>query len=104
MTALGGPGRPDRGGLGALPGSRARRRHDERISALRSTFVALVSTFLVFGVLIAIAVNSPGWPAVQSSFFDGAIFWSSLPDIASAFVVNIELFAIAEVLILILAL
>lgn len=104
MTALGGPGRADRGGLGALPGSRARRRRDERVSVLRSTLVALVSTVIVFGVLIAIAVNSPGWPAVQSSFFDSGIFWSSLPDIASAFLVNIQLFLIAEVLILVFAL
>lgn len=71
---------------------------------LRSTLVALVSTVLVFGVLAAITVNSPGWPAVQSSFFDSGIFWSSLPDIASAFLVNVELFLIAEVLILVLAL
>jgi polar amino acid transport system permease protein len=104
MTALSGPGIPDRGGLGALPGSRARRRREERASVLRSTLIALVSTVLVFGALIAIAVNSPGWPAVQSSFLDGEIFSSSLPDIASAFIVNIELFLIAEILILILAL
>ena len=104
MTALGGPGTPGRGGSASLPGSRARRRHDERGSVLRSTLVALVSTFVVFGVIVYIAVNSPGWPAVQASFFDSGIFWSSLPDIASAFLVNIQLFLIAEALILVLAL
>jgi len=104
MTALGGPGTPDRGGLSSLPGSRARRRNDDRGSALRSTLVALVSTVLVFGVIVYVAVNSPGWPAVQASFFDKDIFWSSLPDIALAFLVNVQLFLIAEVLILVLAL
>ncbi len=104
MTALGGPDRPDRGGLAGLPGSRARRRREERASALRSTLVALVSTVVVFGAIAFVAVSSPGWSAVQASFLDGSIFASSLPDIASAFLVNIELFLVSEVLILVLAL
>ena len=104
MTALGGPDALDRGGSSGLPGSRARRRAEDRASALRSTAVALLSTLIVFGLLVAIVVNSSGWPAVQASFFDGDLFWSSLPDIASAFLVNIQLFLIAEVLILALAL
>ncbi|MHB8958576.1 MAG: amino acid ABC transporter permease [Candidatus Limnocylindrales bacterium] len=104
MTAPGGPENPDRGGRHGLPGSRARRRREDRISAVRSTLIALVSTVAVFGLLGYIAVNSPGWPAVQSSFFDGELFSASLPDIASAFVVNIQLFCISEVLILVLAL
>jgi polar amino acid transport system permease protein len=104
MTAPGGPDAADRGGPAGLPGSRARRRHDDRGGAVRSTLVALVSTVVVFGILGYIAVNSPGWPAVQASFLDPEIFWSSLPDIASAFITNVQLFLIAEVLILALAL
>ncbi|MFN8630176.1 MAG: amino acid ABC transporter permease [Chloroflexota bacterium] len=104
MTALGGPGTPDRGGLSSLPGSRARRKQEERASALRSTLVALVSTVVVFGVLGYVVVNSEGWPAVQASFFDWDIFRDALPDIAGAFLVNIQLFVIAEILILALAL
>lgn len=103
MTALGGPGTPDRGGL-ALPGSRARRRSEERATAVRSTLVALASTVVVFGLAAYVAVNSPGWPAVQASFFDGEIFRSSLPDLVGAFLVNVQLFCMAEVLILVLAL
>jgi polar amino acid transport system permease protein len=104
MTALGGPDTFDRGGRSGLPGSRARRRQEDRTSALRSTLVALVSTVVVFGVLAGVVVNSPGWPLVQAGFFDGDIFWSSLPDIVAAFLVNIQLFLIAEVLILAFAL
>jgi polar amino acid transport system permease protein len=100
MTALGGPGTPDRGGSSSLPGSRARRRQEERASALRSTLVALVSTVLVFGLIGYATVNAPNWPLVQQSFFDGDIFWSSLPDLIAAFVTNIQLFLIAEVVIL----
>ena len=96
--------RPGQGGQRGLPGSRARRRSDERASAVRSTLVALASTFIVFGILVYIVVNSPGWPAVQASFFDADIFWSSLPGIVAAFWVNVQLFLISEVLILALAL
>ena len=104
MTAAGGPDAPSRRGPAGLPGSRARRRREERASALRSTLVAFASTFVVFGILVWIAVNSPGWPAVQASFFDPDIFWSSLPGIVGAFFVNVQLFLISEVLILALAL
>ena len=41
---------------------------------------------------------------MQASFLDPDIFWSSLPDIASAFLTNVQLFLIAEALILVLAL
>jgi polar amino acid transport system permease protein len=104
MTALGGPDARSRGGQAGLPGSRSRRRNDDRGSAIRSTLVALVSTVVVFGVIAVVVVNSAGWPAVQQSFLNGEIFWSSLPDIAAAFWVNVQLFLIAEVLILAFAL
>jgi polar amino acid transport system permease protein len=73
-------------------------------SALRSTLVALVSTVVFFGVVGWVAVNSPGWPAVQQSFFNGEIFASSFPSIVRAFWVNVQIFLVAEVLILVLGL
>jgi polar amino acid transport system permease protein len=89
-TPLGGPGRssipiagPPR--LGA---------------AARSTLIAAVSTIVFFGLLGWIVVNAPGWPAVQESFLNADVFWSSLPSIIRAFWVNVQLFLIAEVLIL----
>jgi polar amino acid transport system permease protein len=69
-------------------------------SAARSTIIAAVSTVVVFGILGWIVVNAPGWPAVQKSFLNGPVFWSSLPSIVRAFWVNVQLFLIAEVLIL----
>ena len=103
MTALGGLGPRDQGDLIGLPG---RRRRSGRSSpgALRSTAVALASTLAFFGFLAWVAVNSPGWPLVQRSFFDGDLLLASLPDIAAAFWVNVQLFFVAEVLILSLAL
>ncbi len=102
MTAPGGPDGHDRGGAEGHPGRPPRRR--DQGGALRSTLVAFVSTFVVFGLLGWIAVSSPGWPLVQQSFLSGDIFASSLPGIVEAFWVNVQLFCIAEVLILVLAL
>ena len=72
--------------------------------AVRSSVIALVSTVVVFGGIAWIVVNAPGWPAVQESFFNAEIFWASLPDLLDAFIVNIELFMIAEVLVLVFGL
>ena len=93
----------DQGALIALPG---RRRGAGRASSsvVRSTAIAFASTIVFFGALAWVAVNSPGWPLVQHSFFDGELFVAALPDIAAAVWVNVQLFVIAEVLILALAL
>jgi polar amino acid transport system permease protein len=66
--------------------------------------IALVSTIVVFGVIIYIVVTSPGWPQVQKTFLNGEVFWSSLPAQIRALWKNIQLFLAAEVLILIFAL
>ncbi len=78
------------------------RRYDR--SALRSTLVALGSTAVFFGAVGWIVVHAPNWPDVQRSFFNGAIWAESVPDIVPAFWVNIQLFCVAEVFILVLAL
>ena len=73
-------------------------------SVLRSTLIALASTVVFFGVLAWIVVSSPGWAAIEQSFLNGKVFASSLPAIVSSFTVNVQLFLIAEVLILALGL
>ena len=73
-------------------------------SALRSTLVALASTVVFFGIVGWVVVSSPGWPAVRQSFFNGEVFASSFPAIVRSFWVNVQLFLIAEVLILVLGL
>ena len=70
----------------------------------RSLGVATVSTVVVFGLLGFGIVNSAGWPEVQRYFFDGEIFADSLPKVLGKFWVNIQLFLIAEVLILVFGL
>ncbi len=100
MSGFGGLGPLDSGATISLRPSGGPPPSRQRQSALRSTLVALLSTIVVFGAIGLIVVNSPGWESVKASFFDARIFWSSLPDIVSAFLVNVQLFLIAEVLIL----
>ena len=104
MSGFGIGGPLDSGDLILRSGGRpaAHRRLDQ--SAARSTLVALASTVVFFTVVGWIVVNSPGWSAVQESFLNGRVWNESVPDIVPAFVTNIQLFCIAEVLILVLAL
>jgi polar amino acid transport system permease protein len=68
--------------------------------AVRSTLIALVSTVVVLGLIVVVVTNAPNWPEVQESFFNGEIFAESLPKVVEAFIVNIRLFLLAEVLVL----
>jgi polar amino acid transport system permease protein len=89
-------------------------RRDDRADAIRSTAIALVSTVVFFSVIGWIVINAPGWPAVQESFFNGTLFAEAFGfirgsfvwerSILRAFLVNVQLFLIAEVLILVFGL
>ncbi|HEX2025379.1 MAG TPA: amino acid ABC transporter permease [Actinomycetota bacterium] len=70
----------------------------------RAVVIALISTAVFFTVLIVLVLNSPGWVEVRRSFFNGRFFAESFPDIARRFLVNVQIFLIAEVVILALAL
>jgi polar amino acid transport system permease protein len=70
----------------------------------RAVAIALVST-AVFFTLVAVAItNAPGWPEVKRTFFDWDQFKDSMPEIADAFLLNVEMFLIAEGFILVFAL
>src|SRR4051794_23511691 len=100
MSVLGGP--LDTGDL-IGPGRRGPRRSRRTLppgEALRSSLIALVSTRAVLGGLAVIITSSPNWPEVQLSFFDGVLFNRSLTKLVNAFVSNIQLFLLAEALIL----
>src|SRR5215213_9973456 len=67
-------------------------------------WIALASTLAFFGLLAAVIVNAPNWPAVQKSFFDWPKFEDALPAVVWAFRKNVELFVIAEALVLVIGL
>jgi polar amino acid transport system permease protein len=70
----------------------------------RSILVALVSTVAFFGLIGWIVLSSPNWPEVQREFFDPKIFANALPVQLRAVWINVQLFLVAEVLILVLGL
>ena len=94
----GGPG--DSGDLIGLRGPSGPRLVHHRPSGLRSGLIAATSAVVFFTALGWIVVNAPGWPAVQISFFNGKVFAESWPLIVRAFWVNVQLFIVAELLIL----
>lgn len=94
----GGPG--DSGELFGLRRPAGPRLVHDRRGAGRPILVAAVSTIVFFTVVGWIVVNAPGWPAVQTSFFNGKVFADSWPVIVRAFWVNVQLFVLAELLIL----
>jgi polar amino acid transport system permease protein len=92
----------------ALPG------HDRKARLLgnRGVLISTASTIVFFGVLVIIVVSAPGFRSVRESFFNFEAMKESffgvpeegLPGIGQALLLNIEVFLVAEVLILILAL
>jgi polar amino acid transport system permease protein len=70
----------------------------------RGMLIAIASTIVVFGVLGYVIVTSPGWPRVQQSFFDSETFDQSWPRVLRGFWVNVQVFLVAEVLVLVLGL
>jgi polar amino acid transport system permease protein len=66
--------------------------------------IAVASTIVLFALLGVAVVNAPGWDDFKAAFFDGEVFRDSFPDIAEAFVKNVEAFLIAEAIVLVLGL
>ena len=65
-----------------------------------SVAIALLSTVVFLVVVVVVVGNSPGWPAVHKGFFSWTYYKSSFPETARAFRLNVEIFLIAECLIL----
>jgi ABC-type antimicrobial peptide transport system permease subunit len=60
-----------------------------------------VSSLVVIGGLVALAVTSPGWATVRDTFFSWSAFKDSFPDVAKAFWLDIKMFCVIEVAVLI---
>jgi polar amino acid transport system permease protein len=87
-----------------VAGRRSRLLGELRSGAGRNVAIAVAST-AVFVVALALAItHAPGWPEVKQTFFDGHVFRTSFPAIAQAFLLNVRIFLIAEVVILVVAL
>ena len=89
---------PGAAGVYVDPARRARVRGRARRDAL----VGMASLLGFVLILSLIATNSPGWPAVQETFFNGQEFISTFPGLLEAFWLNVRIFLIAEPLILVI--
>ena len=85
----------------ATVGRRAEREAAKRRRARRGQAIAAVSSVVVIGGLVALALTSPGWPNVRDTFFSWSAFKDSFPDVAKAFWLDIKMFCVIEVAVLI---
>jgi len=102
VTGVAGGGFPDPD-LG-VAGRRSRILSPGRGGGNRGALIATVSTILVFGALGVLVVNSPGWASVKESFFNWQDFKAALPEILAGFWLNVQMFLVAEAIILVFAL
>ncbi|MGI5168015.1 amino acid ABC transporter permease [Spirillospora sp. CA-253888] len=80
------------------------RERRQRRQNVRSGSVAAASTIL-FVVVVALALtSSPGWSRVKETFFDRAEFADAFPDVLSGFWLNVQIFLVAEPVILVVGL
>jgi polar amino acid transport system permease protein len=97
------------GGPGA-PGPSADANRGSRVLGNRGVLVSSASTVLFFAVIAVIVAISPGSEIVAERFFNPKNLWQSLvgsgtnPSVLGAFLLNVKIFMVSEVLILALAL
>jgi polar amino acid transport system permease protein len=76
----------------------------KRSKARRSTVIAAVSTVVFAAIAYFGLTNSPGWPRVQSSFFNWDTAVHSFPAVLSGLWLNIRVLVVCEIAVLAFAL
>lgn len=84
-----------------LLGPRPQRSREE---GARGAVIAAISSVVFIAVVLVWILTSDTWPAVQKQFFSPSAFREVFPDILSGFWLDIQMFIVAEVAILFLAL
>ena len=69
-----------------------RRQAFERRQKRRSLLIALTSTVIVIGLVVALVPQTPGWYKVKRSFFNGEVLGETFSGLLSAFVKDIQIF------------
>ena len=69
-----------------------RRQAFERRQKRRSVLIALTSTVIVIGLVVALVPQTPGWYKVKRSFFNGEVLSETYSGLLSAFVKDIQIF------------
>ncbi|MBT0767790.1 amino acid ABC transporter permease [Kineosporia sp. J2-2] len=85
------------------PSARQRERDAyRRRQNLRSLLIAVVSTVVIGGLLIAGMVSAPGWQRTQETFFNWDKAVDAFPDVLAGFWINVKVFGASAVCVLIL--
>jgi polar amino acid transport system permease protein len=79
---------------------RLEREAAKRRQARRGQAIAATSTVIVLGGLAVWIFTSPGWPAVQETFFSWEVFKESFPEVLEGFWLDVRIFMIVEVAVL----
>ena len=98
--------------LGRGPGSGPPRREPRKRSwrdelgeeGAKPALIAAASTVIVITAVVVLVGRSESWPRVQRQFFNGEDFRESFPDVLGGFWLNLQMWVVAEVLILAFAL
>lgn len=83
------------------PRPRGRRAREE---GARGALIAAASTVVFFGLAAWAILSSAAWPKVQQQFFNPSNFREVWPAVARGFWLDIQMFLVAEVLILVVSL
>ena len=79
------------------------RRAYRKRQSTRSVFVAVASTIAFAVVVWLTIVNTPGWTAVQQSFFDPATALAALPRVWDGFLLNLQVLGLSVITVAIAA-
>jgi polar amino acid transport system permease protein len=98
MAAGAGSGPPQ------LPTRLSRLRSELGQEGARPALIGFASTIVFAGAIVALVAASGNWPDVQRSFFNAQAFRNAWPDVLGGFWLDLEMWIVAEILILVLAL
>ncbi len=79
------------------------RRAYRKKQSVRSILIAIASTIALALILWATVINTPGWAAVQRTFFNPETFVDAIPRVATGFLLNLQLLGISVVTVAITA-
>ncbi len=82
---------------GLLGPRRPRRAREE---GSRGAMIAFGSTVLFVAVVLVVVLTSEAWPRVQRQFFSPSAFREVFPDVLGGFWLDVQMFVVAEVVIL----
>lgn len=80
------------------------RRAYRRSRGRRSTLIALVSTVAFAALAYLTVVNSPGWPRVQTTFFNLSVAGDALPSLIRGLWLNLQVLVVGGFLVLVFGL